>query len=155
MDVETIDREYQQLEQEAQLVGQSIQALAEKLNTAGDAGDANAKSWVLDLKSLALQIQQEQLQVQSLLQALHDFAVNSMQAQPAAAGYAVRDAAPAAAPVAQLQPQPQTQAAAAPDHGGGMLHRFLAGNLGQAVATGAGIGAGFGVTDSLISSIFQ
>ena len=86
MDVETVDREYQQLEQEAQLVGQSIQAFAEKLQTAGDAGDANAKSWVLDLKSLALQIQQEQLQVQSLLQALHEFAVNSMQAQPTAAG---------------------------------------------------------------------
>ena len=151
MDVETVDREYQQLEQEAQLVGQSIQTFAEKLQTAGDAGDANAKSWVLDLKSLALQIQQEQLQVQSLLQALHEFAVNSMQAQPAAAGYG----APAAVPIAPVQPQTQSQAAAQPDQGGGMLHRFLGGNLGQAVATGAGLGAGFGITDSLINSIFQ
>jgi hypothetical protein len=151
VDVETVDREYQQLEQEAQLVGQSIQAFAEKLQTAGDAGDANAKSWVLDLKGVALQIQQEQLQVQSLLQALHEFAVSSMQAQPAAVGYA----APAAVPVAQLQPQAPAPAAPEPDQGGGMLHRFLGGNFGQAVATGAGIGAGFGITDSLISSIFQ
>ena len=41
------------------------------------------------------------------------------------------------------------------DQGGGMMHRFLGGNFGQAVATGAGIGVGFGVTESLISSIFE
>jgi len=31
----------------------------------------------------------------------------------------------------------------------------MGGNFGQAVASGAGMGVGFGVTESLISSIFQ
>ena len=150
MDVETVDREYQQLEQEAQLVGQSIQAFAEKLQTAGGAGDANAKSWG-DLKSLALQIQQEQLQVQSLLQALHEFAVE-FDAGPA---HSHGCGTPGAVPVRRCSPDPQPRPRHSPTRGVGMLHRFPGGNLGQAVATGAGLGAGFGITDSLINSIFQ
>jgi hypothetical protein len=145
MDVQTVDREYQQLEQEAQLVGQTIEAFAAKMQTAGDAGDANAKSWLLDLKGIALQIQQEQLQVQSLLQALHDFAVNTMQQPSEPAGFA----APGTQSSLQSQPQPEQ------NQGGGMMHRFLGGGFGQAVATGAGMGAGFGLTDSLINSIFD
>jgi hypothetical protein len=144
MDVETVDREFGQLQQEAQLVGQTIEAFAGKLQAASDGGDANAKGWLLDLKGLALQLQQEQLQVQSLLQALHDFAVNNIPAT-----------APPTAPVATAAVA--SQPAPAPDEqkSGGFMSRFLGGGFGQAVATGAGMGAGFGVTESLINDIFQ
>jgi hypothetical protein len=144
MDVDTIDREYSQLQQEAQLVGQTVEAFAGKMQAAGDAGDANAKSWLLDLKGIALQIQQEQLQVQSLLQALHDYVVASTPSGPAQAGFAAPSPGPAAE---QLTSQPASEPQ--PKHG------FLSGGFGQAIAQGAGMGAGFGMTESLINSIFN
>jgi hypothetical protein len=137
VDVDTVDQEYQQLQQESQQLTQVIQAFATKLQTAGDAGDAQAKEWLLDLKSLALQIQQEQLQMQALLQALHGFAVNTL--QPAPQPQAV-------APVQAAPPQPQ---------GGGMLSRFLGGGFGQSMTSGMGMGVGFGLADSVINSLFN
>jgi hypothetical protein len=146
VDVATIDQEFGQLQQEANLVAQTIEAFAGKLQAAGDGGDANAKGWLLDLKGIALQIQQEQLQVQSLLQALHDFTVNSTAAAP---GYA---AAPQAAPAPQAQlVQPEEQ----PQQKTGFLSHFTGGGFGQAMATGAGMGVGFGVTESVINDIFN
>lgn len=140
MDVETVDQEYQQLQQESVQVTQAIQGLATKLQAAGDAGDAQAKDWILDLKSIALSIQQEQLQMQALLQALHGFAVNTMQQmQPA-------PTAPLQAPAPQPQPQQQ---------GGGLLSRFSGGGFGQAMTQGVGMGVGFGLADSVINSIFN
>jgi hypothetical protein len=136
MDVATIDNEYQQLQQEAQQVSSAVGDLASKLQAASQAGDANAKDWLLDLKSVALQIQAEQLQTQALLQALHDFAVTTMQAPQA----------PAAAPMQQIAAQPE---------GGGMLSHFRGGGFGQAMVQGAGMGAGFGLMDSVINSIFN
>jgi hypothetical protein len=141
MDVETVDREFGQLQQEAQLVAQTIEAFAGKLQAAGDAGDANAKSWILDLKGIALQIQQEQLQVQSLLDALHDLAASNLPAT--APGFAAPQAAPAAQVVTPAESTQPTK------------HGFLSSNFGQAVTTGAGMGAGFGLTESLLSSIFN
>ena len=136
MDVATIDNEYQQLQQEAQQVSTAVGDLANKLQAASQAGDANAKDWLLDLKSVALQIQAEQLQTQALLQALHDFAVNTMQAPQA----------PAGAPVQQIAAQPEA---------GGMLSHFRGSGFGQAMTQGMGMGAGFGLMDSVINSIFN
>jgi hypothetical protein len=51
VDVATIDQEYTQLQQESLQLTQGIQAFAQKLQAAGDAGDAQAKEWILDLKS--------------------------------------------------------------------------------------------------------
>ncbi|MGI9033405.1 MAG: hypothetical protein ACR2HY_06940 [Acidimicrobiales bacterium] len=137
MNVEMVDQQYQMLEQESQQVAQTIQNLAAKLQAAGDAGTPQAKEWMLDLKGIALQIQQEQLQMQALLQALHGLAVNSMQQ------------AQQSPQVASLQAAPQAQAPS-----GGTLSRFLGGNFGQAMTQGVGMGAGFGLADSLINSIF-
>jgi hypothetical protein len=139
VDVETVDQEYQQLQQESAQLTQAIQGFANKLQTAGDAGDAQAKEWILDLKSIALSIQQEQLQMQALLEALHGFAVNTMQQQMPQAPVA---------PVQVAAPQPQQQ-------GGGLLSRFTGGNFGQAMTQGVGMGVGFGLADSVISSIFN
>src|SRR5205823_12730776 len=88
------------------------------------------KEWILDLKGIALQIQQEQLQMQALLQALHGFAVNTLQ-----------QSAPPTAPAMQSMP------AGAPSPHGGVLSRFMGGNFGQAMTQGVGLGAGFGLAD--------
>ena len=137
MDVETVDQEYQQLQQESEQLTQAIQAFAGKLQSAGNAGDAQAKEWVLDLKGIALQIQQEQLQVQALLQALHSFTVSNLQQMP------------------QAQPAAPVQVAQAPAQSGGILSRFMGGGFGQSMVSGMGMGAGFGLADSVISSIFN
>ena len=136
MDVETVDQEYQELEQESQQLTQAIQAFASKLQAAGDAGDAQAKEWVLDLKGIALQIQQEQLQTQALLQALHGFVVNNVPEGP------------------QAQATAPAQAAVPQGRGGGLLSRFSGGGFGQAMVSGMGMGAGFGLADSVINGIF-
>jgi hypothetical protein len=138
VDVATVDQEYQQLQQESGALTQAIQGFATKLQTAGDAGDAQAKEWVLDLKSVALQIQQEQLQMQALLMALHDFLSNTLQQTPQA---------PVASPVQEVAAQPQ--------QAGGLFSRFRGGGFGQAMTQGIGMGAGFGLADSVINSIFN
>jgi hypothetical protein len=145
VDVATIDQEYAQLQQESLQLTQTIQSFAQKLQTAGDAGDAQAKEWILDLKSIALSIQQEQLQTQALLQALHDFSVNTLQQQQ---------------PIVQQQPAVQQPAAAAapatePQSAGGLLSHFRGSGFGQAMTQGAGIGVGFGLADSVINSLFN
>jgi hypothetical protein len=142
MDVDTVDQEYQQLQQESQQLTQAIQEFATKLQTAAGAGDTQAKEWNLDLKGIALQIQQEQLQMQALLQALHGFAVNNIQ-----------DAPPQQQQMQPMAPAP-AQGFAQPQRGG-ILSRFSGGGFGQAMTQGVGLGAGFGLADSLISSIFN
>jgi hypothetical protein len=137
MDVETVDHEFAQLQQEGQQVGEAIEGLATKMKAAGDGGDATAKDWMLDLKGIALQIQQEQLQVQALLQALHDYANNN----------SVQQAPPGS--------QASLQATSGQPQGAGIRHSFFGGNFGQAMTQGMGMGAGFGIADSLISSLFN
>jgi hypothetical protein len=145
MDTSTIDQAYGQLQAEFQDVAKSIQALAAKLSTAADGGDANAKEWQLDLKQVALDVKDEQLQVNTLLQAIHGFVDNSNK---------------------QLQEQAQqAQQAQQPMRGGGMFGGggmmgggmmggpfggFLGGGFGRAMEMGAGIGLG----EDLISKIF-
>lgn len=147
MDIATIDQQYQLLQQESAQLGQVIDVLASKMQSSGD---DKAKEWLLDLKGIALQIQQEQLQVQSLLQALHGFVVSTLQAPPPP-------------PVQQVQAQPVTQVAGYPQDSassfaaaphGGMLSHFSGSNFGRSVTSGMGMGVGFGLADSLIGSIF-
>ncbi|MHB1536487.1 MAG: hypothetical protein ACYC1D_18130, partial [Acidimicrobiales bacterium] len=87
MNPETIDSEYSKLEQQADQASQAIQAFSQKLQAAVGSGDANAREWLLDLKSIALQVQQEQLQMQALLQAVHDFTLSHLSDQPPAPLY--------------------------------------------------------------------
>lgn len=147
MDVQTIDKEYDQLKQEADQAGQQIQTLAQKLQTAADGGDANAREWLLDLKSVTLQVQQEQLQMQTLLQALHDFIVNNVDQQPASQ-QAPQYQQPSQAPQAQ---QRNLQSQRGGGGGMGLLGNFMGGGFGSAMKTGVG----FGIGDMLIGSIFR
>lgn len=147
MNPETVDGEYSKLEQDVQATTTAVQAFAQKLQSAAGAGDANAKDWLLDLKSIALQIQQDQLQMQSLMQAMHDFTISHL-------------SDPVAAPVAQppagfvpqqaYAPQPAYAMQQPAMGGGGLLGRFMGGGFGRAMA----LGAGFGIGDDIINSIF-
>jgi hypothetical protein len=129
MDASTVDQNYAQLQQQAQQTGQLIQTLAGKLQTASAAGDSNAREWLLDLKEIALGIQQEQGQVNLLLQSIHSMVDNHVQTVSAAPQY---------------QQAPMTAMG-----GGGMLQRFLGGGFGQAMVAGAG----FGIGDDIINHI--
>lgn len=154
MDPETVDRQYAELQQQGQQTATLIQALAGKLSAAAASGDQNAREWQLDLKEIALAIRDEEGTVTALLQSIHAVVDDHVQttAPPAQPQYQ---------PPAYPQPpayQPPVEYAAPPQYqpqpygapGGGMLHRFLGGGFGQAIVTGAG----FGIGDDLINSIF-
>jgi len=137
MDTATIDQAYGQLQGEFQDVAKSVQELAGKLQAASQAGNGDAKEWLLDLKQIALDVKDEQVQVNELLQAIHGFVANSNQ---------------------QLQQQPQQGGGMFGGGGmggmgggrGGMFGGFLGGGFGRAMEMGAGIGLG----EDLINSIF-
>ena len=135
MDVQTVDQSYSQLQAQAQQTTQLIQTLAGKLQAASTAGDPNAREWLLDLKEVALGVQQEQGQTSLLLQNIHSMIDNHVQN----------------APQQQYQQpqyqQPQYQQA---PQGGGMLQHFLGGGMGRAIMAGAG----FGIGDDIINQIF-
>jgi hypothetical protein len=137
VDPETVDQNYAQLQQQAQQTAALIQTLAGKLQTAAAAGDQNAREWMLDLKEIALGVQQEQGQVSLLLQSIHSMVNNHVQnmEQPQYQQQGYQQ---------QGYQQPQYQ------QGGGMLQQFLSGGFGRAIVTGAG----FGIGDDIINKIF-
>jgi hypothetical protein len=146
VDPETVDQNYAQLQQHGQQTTALIQALAGKLQAAAAAGDTNAREWMLDLREIALGVQQEEGQMSLLLQSIHSMVDNHVQA-----------VTPAAQPEYQQpqyqQPQyqqPQYQQGAGAMGGMGTLQRFLGGGFGRAIVTGAG----FGIGDDIINKIF-
>jgi hypothetical protein len=144
---DTIDAEYSKLEQEVESTGQAIDALAQKLQAAASSGDPNAREWLLDLKSVALSVQADHLQMQSLMQAVHDFTVSHLSDPAAGAGYGAGQ--PAYPPTYAPQPSYQMQQPSGGGMPGGLLGRFMGGGFGRAIATGAG----FGLGDDLINRI--
>ncbi len=167
MDIQTIDTQYDQLQTQAQQTAGQLKALAQKLQAARDAGNQDAREWLLDLREVALAIQAEQNQVGGLLQALHNFVANQPAAVPAAS---VPQTQPAAQPASQPWGAPQQAPYPPPppqypqqgypqqgyppaypqQQGGGLLGGFLNSGFGRAIA----MGAGFGLGDDLINSIF-
>ncbi|MGC8468720.1 MAG: hypothetical protein ACP5NI_02330 [Acetobacteraceae bacterium] len=154
MDVDTIDQQYQQLQTQAQGTIKELRDLAGKLQTAAQAGNQDAREWMLDLKEIALAIQAEQSQVGMLLQALHGFIANQSQmlAQPP---YPQPQPQGGLASVPAYPPQPSyppQQSYGQPQQGGvgGMLGSFLNSGFGRAIE----MGAGFGIGNDLINSIF-
>jgi hypothetical protein len=153
VDSETVDRQFSALQQQAQQTTTLIQTLAGKLSTAAATGDPNAREWGLDLKEVALAIRDEQSTTMELLQAIHALVDNhvattepaSPPSYPPPAQYAQP---PQYQPQYQGQYQPQYQQ---PAQSGGALHRFLGGRFGQAIVTGAG----FGIGDDIVNTIFD
>jgi hypothetical protein len=155
VDPETIDQNYAQLQQQGQQTAALIQTLAGKLQAAAAAGDANAREWMLDLKEVALGVQQEEGQVSLLLQSIHSMVDNHVQAtqQP---GYQQQGyqqpgyQQPGYHQPGYQQPGYQQQGGMMGGGGGGMLQSFLGGGFGRAIVSGAG----FGIGDDIINKIF-
>jgi hypothetical protein len=126
MDTATIDQAYQQLQTEFQDVAKTVQTLAEKLQAAEQAGDANASDWLLDLKQIAMDVKDEQTQANLLLQGIHAY-------------------------ISEVASQAPQQGRQPMGMGGGMFGGFLGGGFGRAMEMGAGIGLG----QDLIGSIFR
>ncbi len=152
MDVQTIDNQYQQLQSQAQQTVQELKDLAAKLQTASQSGNQDAREWLLDLKEVALAIQAEQNQVANLLQALHGFVANqSQQMSSVPQTQPPQMQQPWGAPQPQgYPPQPYPQQQGYPQQGGGLLGGFMNSGFGRAIA----MGAGFGIGDDIINSIF-
>jgi hypothetical protein len=158
VDPQTVDQNYAQLQQQGQQTAALIQTLAGKLQAAAAAGDMNAREWMLDLKEVALGVQQEEGQVSLLLQSIHSMVDNHVQStgQP---GYQQQGYYQQPQPGYQqqgYQPQQgyqqgyQQQGGMMGGGGGGMLQSFLGGGFGRAIMTGAG----FGIGDDIINKIF-
>ena len=154
MDPQTIDQNYAQLQQQGQQTASLLQTLAGKLQTAAAAGDTNAREWMLDLKEIALGVQQEEGQVSLLLQSIHSMVDNHVQSigQP---GYQQQQGYQQPGYQQQgyqqgYQPGYQQQGGMGGMGGGGMLQSFLGGGFGRAIMTGAG----FGIGDDIINKIF-
>jgi hypothetical protein len=154
MDVQAIDQEYTQLQTQAQQTIGALGALAEKLRTAAQSGNQDAREWMLDLKEIALAMQAEQNQVAALLQALHGFVANQMPQAAAppspwtgapAQPWGGQPQAPGYPPPGPYSQQPQA------GNMGGMLGGFLNSGFGRAIE----MGAGFGIGDDIISGIFR
>ena len=143
MDLQTVEQQYNQLQQEAQGVMQSLQTLAGKLKTAADGGNQDAREWLLDLKELALDIQTEQQQVMNVMQAMHLAVQNDISSMQGQGG----QWQPGYPQTPQIMPQ---QGYAPQQQGGGFLSSLEHSGFGQALMMGAGLGIG----DELINSIF-
>jgi hypothetical protein len=159
MDTQTIDQEYEKLQTEFQDVAASVKALATKLQAAADAGDANAKEWIDDLKHIASDIDDEQSQAHALLLAIHGFITNLAQAQAQAQAQAPASApehpplfAPGQAPEPEYdQPQP------GPHRGmmGGMFGGMMGGYGGGGFARSMEMGMAFSLGADLLNGIFR
>jgi hypothetical protein len=159
MDIQTIDSQYSQLQNQAGQTVQELKDLAQKLQAATQAGNPDAREWLLDLKSIALAIQAEQNQVSNLLQALHGFVENQAQAvqqlpqQSQPWGNQPQNYPQQGYPQ-QGYPQqgyPQQNYGGYPQQGGGgILGGLFNSGFGRAIVTGAG----FGIGDDLINKIF-
>lgn len=136
MDTQTIDQAYAQLQTEFQDVATTVKGLAEKMQAAQKAGDTNAQEWLLDLKQIAMDVNDEQTQANLLLQAIHQYVSETVQAAPQT-GYPQQ---PMAAPAGGML-----------GGAGGPFAGLLGGGFGRAMELGAGVGLG----SSLISSIFN
>ena len=133
MDTQTIDQEYAKLQSEFQDVAATVKGLADKMQAAQAAGDANAAAWLEDLKLIAKDIDDEQGQAQALLVAIHGFITNAAQQAQAKPPLF----APGQEPQEE-QPQPQ--------HGmlGGMMGGMGGGMMGGGMMGGPMFGGYFG-----------
>ncbi len=137
MDIATVEQQYNQLQMEAQGVSQGLQSLATKLKAAADSGNTDAREWLLDLRELAVNIQQEQQQTMTVMQSVHQAVQNDLQGQ----GGQWQPSFPQTPNAGFVPQQPQS---------GGFLNSLEHSGFGQAIMTGAG----FGIGDDLINSIF-
>jgi hypothetical protein len=153
MDTQTIDQEYGKLQTAFQGVAQTVQGLAEKMQAAEKAGNGNATEWLADLKQIAEDISSEQTQANALLQAIHGFIGNIAQAQGDASSQKPPLYAPGQEPQEEQQQGNQQRGGM---FGGGMMGGpMMGGYFGGGFARAMEMGAGIGLGQTLIGSIFR
>ena len=131
MDYQTAETQAQQLQTQADQVGQGIKALAEKLQSK-ITEPAIARDLMLDLREMALAVQKQNQSALMLIQQMAEY-IHALETH------------------LNTQPQPtyQTRGWAAQPYagtGGGFM-----GN----VMSGLGMGAGFGLASDLVGSLFS
>lgn len=145
MDIQAIENAYQALQNESRETAAKLQTLGQKLQSAAQAGDQNAREWLLDLREIALAVRDEESQVAGLLQAIHGFAANQLEApqQPYVQQQPYQQQ-PYQQPYPQ-QPYPQQPGYASQNP----ISGFLNSGFGRAIEMGAGIGLGEDLIDRL------
>ena len=131
MDYQTAENQAMQLQQQADQVGQSVKALADKLQS--KVPDATlARELMLDLRETALAIQRQNQSALLLIQQMAEY-IHSLETH-------VNSVPQATYPTRGWAAQPYAGT------GGGFM-----GNI----VSGLGMGAGFGLASDLVSSIFN
>ena len=159
MDTQTIDQEYAKLQTEFQDVATTVKGLADKMQAAGKAGDANATAWLADLELVAKDIDEEQTQAKVLLLAIHGFIKDAAAAAEEHPPLYAPGHEPQEAP--QQAEQQQQQGYGRPHGmlggmfggmmGGPMMGGYMGGGFAQAMEMGAWMSLGA----NLLSSIFR
>jgi hypothetical protein len=152
VDIQAIDNAYQALQRESQDTAAKLQTLGQKLQSAAQAGDQNAREWMLDLREIALAVRDEESQVAALLRAIHGFATNQLQ-QPPQSSPQQSYPPDSYAPQQPYPPQPYPAQQPYPPQAGygaqNPLSGFLNSGFGRAVEMGAGLGLGEDLIDRL------
>jgi hypothetical protein len=152
MDIQTVNNQYGQLQTQAQQTVGELQSLAQKMQAAAQAGNMDAREWLLDLKSIALAIRAEQNQVANLLQSVQNMLANQSQAQQQSPWGGPQQGYPQQPPMMPPQgyPQPGYGYPQQPQQQGGIFGAFLNSGFGRALE----MGAGFGLGEEIIDKIF-
>jgi hypothetical protein len=158
MNPETIDQEFEKLQQEFSDVATTVKALADKLQAAAGSGDTNAGEWLEDLKAVAKDIDDEQAQAQSLLVAIHGFITNAAAASSSDEQQNPPLFAPGHEPAATPAPQSQPQGRGGMFGGfgggimggGGMMGGYFGGGFARAMEMGAGMSLGANLLNSIL-----
>ena len=157
MDAQTIDQEFEKLQDEFQEVAGAVQALATKLQAAQKAVDANAGAWLGDLENIAKEIDDEHSQTKMLLLAVHGFITDAAKAQPPppTSGDDKPLFAPGQDPFAGGQPQPQQAAQAHQGLFGGLFGGMGGGYMGGGFGRAMEMGVGMQLGADLVNNIFR
>jgi hypothetical protein len=134
MDQDTVDREYERLQQQSNRTADLLRQLSDKLAQRAAQGDPTAREYGLDVREIALSVRDEEQQFKKLLEELDRLA--DVQAQEIARSRSYQ------------QPVYRTYGYG-PGYGGGG-GGFFGGGFGQALAMGAGLGLG----EEIIEDIF-
>lgn len=118
------------VEQQTQALAKQFQDLGEKLNS-GAPNPNTGKEWLLDLKQLALNVQSQNQQLMSMVNQMAEH-IHNLEQQ------------------LDTHPNPTMQ-----PRGWGSQSAPSGGGFWGNVTSGLGMGAGFGIADSLIGGIFN
>lgn len=133
MDYQMAEQQFSQFQTQSQNTIQQLQQLAQKMRAAAP-DESTGREWAMDLRELAMAIQQQNQTITMLLQQMGQY-IRQLESQQAAVGQ-------------------NTPNMAQPNRGWANPGGFGGGFLGS-MATGLGLGAGFAVADNIVDDIFN